>query len=477
VTRSRFFGHQQTGIAILTLMVLVASAQATDAHSATYAFAIGSASLDSGRDVAVDDQGNAYVVGSYGGLTDFDPGPGSTTLDSKFFDNAYVAKYTPTGEFEWVSGVPKNGYATAVAVQHDFVFVAGWFRGRPDFDPGHGIVRLTSAGQNDGYLLKLRAEDGSFVWAKRFGGRSYDFVWTMAASADGLFIGGTFEGSADFDPGPGEVVRHPSDGRNGYILRLSERLGQFEFVWQTNGDGAAHPVDVAIDGDGNVLAVGQFYGQDVVFGPGAEPVSSVDGDGFLVSLSPGGDFQWMRRIGGYPETVTAAPNGEIFVAGSFQGSVDFDPGPGEIQRTDRGDGDIFVTAYTESGALKFVRTVGSVERDGALAIALDAASRLVVTGAFSRRVDFQPGPNEVVLTSAGGRDAFVWVLTPLGKFVAAHRLGGSGWQEGYAVATAGEDIIVTGTLHGRADFDPGRGRLFVESAGYSDAFLVRLTEH
>jgi hypothetical protein len=46
---------------------------------------------------------------------------------------------------------------------------SGYFTDTVDFDPGTGVMNLTSAGETGIFILKLDA-NGNLLWAKSFGG-------------------------------------------------------------------------------------------------------------------------------------------------------------------------------------------------------------------------------------------------------------------------------------------------------------------
>ena len=81
------------------------------------------------------------------------------------------------------------------------VYITGIFQGTADFDPGPGVFKLTSAGNNDIFVNKLDAS-GNFVWAKSMGGPAYDHGNSLTVDAAGnVWSTGSFEGTVDFDPG------------------------------------------------------------------------------------------------------------------------------------------------------------------------------------------------------------------------------------------------------------------------------------
>lgn len=112
--------------------------------------------------------------------------------------------------------------------------------------------------------------------------------------------------------------------------------------------------------------------------------------------------------------------GNVYVAGDFAGSVDFDPGPGLTALAATGL-DAFVAKYTAAGALLWVRVAGSWGSDQGKSVAVGQDGSVYVLGYFSDTVDFAPGPATYTLTSAGGPDVFLWKLDADGNFMWARR--------------------------------------------------------
>ncbi|MEM7038059.1 MAG: SBBP repeat-containing protein [Bacteroidota bacterium] len=123
----------------------------------------GGAEADGGRSVDVDASGNIYVGGTFMGLADFDPLPGSFTLQApgNATPDAFVTKLDPMGHFIWAAGLGGGSEESLERVRchaDGDVLAIGAFAGTADFDPQAGTVNFVSAGMNDGYLVKL--EDG-----------------------------------------------------------------------------------------------------------------------------------------------------------------------------------------------------------------------------------------------------------------------------------------------------------------------------
>src|SRR6185436_19051747 len=83
------------------------------------------------------------------------------------------------------------------------VIVSGEYTGVIDFDPGPGTYTMNAYGQNDVSILKLD-NNGNFVWAKEFGGTNIDWPHEIELDAsDNIYTTGAFGATVDFDPGPG----------------------------------------------------------------------------------------------------------------------------------------------------------------------------------------------------------------------------------------------------------------------------------
>jgi hypothetical protein len=59
----------------------------------------GGTGFDYGNGVAVDGSGNAYVTGMFEDEVDFDPGPGMNNQVSNGYDDAFLSKFPPDGNW------------------------------------------------------------------------------------------------------------------------------------------------------------------------------------------------------------------------------------------------------------------------------------------------------------------------------------------------------------------------------------------
>lgn len=348
-----------------------------------------------GKTVAVDGNGDVYVTGSFTGLADFDPGPGTFYKHSNGSRDVFVVKLNSGGDFIWARtiGNAERGSGTSIAVNpgDGSVYIAGDFKGTVDFDAGQDTFLLTSMQYSDIFISKMDAH-GNFIWAKAFHGQSFEDIYSITVDPSGngsVYLTGDFYDTMDFDPDPdNEFILDGGYYSIGFISKLD---GEGNFVWAKSLSGEYNAViSIAIDpgGSGDVYAMGNFSGI-VDFDPG-ESVLNLEGFGVFISkLDSLGNFGWVRAITGAEDSlaglsmVIEANENKIHFAGGFYETVDFDSGAETFDVTSSGDIDLFVSTLDFAGNFLGVSTFGGTRGEFPLSIALDPASgSLLMTGIF-----------------------------------------------------------------------------------------------
>ncbi len=223
--------------------------------------------------------------------------------------------------------------------------------------------------------------------------------------------------------------------------------------------------------------------------------------GLLAGLSGAAGAQVLLRLGGnYTDDVRDIArdgNGYIYITGTFQGTVDFDPGLAVVSRTAQGDPsdpqkgatavDIYLAKYDQAGRFVWVAAFGSPEIDTPRRLRLDPAGNIVLAGSFSGPMDIDPSAAIRLLDAGSGRDAFLAKFTPAGVLTWAFSFGDREKPPVSADDPRGEDIIdfdfrargaivATGGFCGTVDFDPADGADAFDTAtsrsGSRDAFLA-----
>ena len=79
------------------------------------------------------------------------------------------------------------------------------------------------------------------------------------------------------------------------------------------------------------------------------------------------DPSWVFGVGGleYDQATDVAIDaaGNVYAVGRFNGTVDFDPGPGTAELTSAGGSDAFVAKYSPNGTYLWARQMGGPASD------------------------------------------------------------------------------------------------------------------
>ena len=169
-----------------------------------------------------------------------------------------------------------------------------------------------------------------------------------------------------------------------------------------------------------------------------------------------------------------------YITGSFQGTIEVDPGVGTTNLTSVGSWDAAIAKYDPNGALVWAKRIGGSGDNRGISIAVDDDGSVFLHGRFDASMDLDPGPGTSNVTSAGGLDAFVIKFDTNGDFLWGGTQGGTGSDSAsfssIAVDGAG-DVYTTGvfTTSG-VDLDPGPGVFAptVNGGGFLDVFVSKL---
>lgn len=193
-------------------------------------------------------------------------------------------------------------------------------------------------------------------------------------------------------------------------------------------------------------------------------------------------YSWAKQTGGTSsddsQSIAYDAAGNVYIAGSFQGAVDFDPGPGTTLLTSAGSDDAFISKFDASGNFLSVYTFTNNLFCKIFGITIDNAGNIITTGAFSGSVDFDPGVAVNAKTSNGLNDIFVCKLSPTGTFMWVKAIGSFGSDDfGVSVTTdVSANVLVTGYFQGsNVNFDVGASNYTLSAAGGTkDAFVLKL---
>ncbi|MCP4146210.1 MAG: hypothetical protein GY757_00535 [bacterium] len=385
--------------------------------------------------MTVDDAGNVYAIGYFKGNADFDNGPGSFTLTtdsnaSHFMRDTFIVKLDASGNL-----IKAAHLATVAGTGNDFfqnvpahmsrdsngnIYVAGFFYGSVDFDPGPGTEILSCRNSNQqAYLVKL---DGNlnFQWAYTIDSAGSNHLNAMDVDSAGniMIAGSVFNEVVDIAPSP---ATFPVSSY--YIMKLNSNG---EFLWAN--DCSYYVMGIKMDGAGNMIFSGALYGTtDLDPGAGIHPVTSVGYSGYFLSkVSAAGDLIWANLFGNPTagsigvEDIALDNSGNVLLGGRLASTCTFGSGADALQLTSSGNSDALAVKFNADGDFITAVQFGGAGYDYGFAIACDNAGDAYFTGSFRETADFDYGDGVINRTAGGsGDDIFMIKMEHFGESLPA----------------------------------------------------------
>ena len=394
-------------------------AKYNSAGALVWVFGMGSAGTDAGNGIAVDAAGNVYITGAFANTVDFDPGSGTTNLSATAANDCYIAKYNSAGVLQWAFKVGAGGSDSGHKLfvdQSNNLYVAGYFSQTADFDPSGTTVNLVSNGSSDGFLAAYTTA-GALQWAFNIGANSADVVTGVTWDVSGnLYITGDYTGTADFDP---SATTHTLTSNGGKDIFVASYDANGNYLWAFNVGGTLNDEGdgIAIDATTSKIYFTGYFQNTADFDPSGSSANLTSNgirDICVASYNSSGNYLWAFNIGSISgdegHGIAVDPNGDIYVAGHFQQSPDFDPGSGTSVTAAVGAADIFLASYTSGGAYLWSFGIGSIGADICWSLAADPC-KLYTTGLIAGIADFDPGSATVNPPYSAGSDVFIGKYT------------------------------------------------------------------
>lgn len=436
------------------------------------------------------------VVGFFSGTVDFDPGPGEDLHTSNGGDDAFLVSFNYYGEFKWAVtwGGPENDRAYGLVSWFENDAVVGYFNGTVDFDPGDGVTERTSNGGSDAFAVLFYEEDDQPVlhYPLAWGGIGEDCATSIDTDnpdTQDMIITGYFEDTVDFDPDSTGTYLIPSHGgRDAFLLRMDFNLFWFVIAagWGGPDDDMGH--SVYIDSNSVYYIAGEFAGTADLNPQGGTDwhiASGTEVDAFVMQFDATNVWQWATSWGGTGIDIAydVYADTAVYVAGTFQGNVNWNKEGSPVNETSVGGHDCYIRTCTTSETFGRAITWGGVGDDFCYAISSDKdVTAVIASGSIEGDVLIElEGGGIFDYSSAGMSDAFIVAVDKMAEepdWIIA--FGGerddSGTGTLYRYSYQGSSFYACGMYTGTVDFNMGPGEDIHTAQGLADGWLVRYPE-
>ncbi|WP_147099473.1 NHL repeat-containing protein [Vicingus serpentipes] len=295
----------------------------------------------------------------------------------------------------------------------------------------------------------------------------------------GVYIGGSYFNTVDFDPGLGVYDLTVFGGSDLFLSKLNVN-GDFEWAFNAGSTSTDAVTDIAVDIDNNVYITGYFDYADFDPGAGWFALNPPEKAGYIAKYKPDGSFvNAVDFEGDGPSgsnSIAIAPNGSLYVVGAFNSTIDFDPGVGTFNLTSISSNvDIYVCKLDTSLTFQWAKSFGSSSADNGHTVSVSDSDEPVITGGFWNTIDVDPGPSTYNVTSNGLVDNLLLKLDASGNFMWANTYGNAQTEYSLDAAIAvNDDIYILGKFIDSIDVDGGPGTQLIASVSPSDSYIARL---
>ena len=237
-------------------------------------------------------------------------------------EDGFVLKFTDAGTTAtpgWAQGLggPLDDQVVGLAVQASNVYVTGLFADTLRA----GALSLTSGGDDDGFLVKVRDAGAApaVAWGQTMGGPGNDALTGIAVRGNDLYVTGAFSGTRTL--GNSTLVSQGEE--DVLVMKLLDAGPAAAVTWAIRGGGPDQDVPYALTLAGNNVFVSGFFVGPATYGPSTLPASSAGNDDVLVArvLDAGstGRFVWAQQASSavgndYGNALTVVGN-RVYVVG------------------------------------------------------------------------------------------------------------------------------------------------------------------
>ena len=339
------------------------------------------------NEIQVDNDGDVYIIGDYGGTMDFDPSSQLSVHKINGVRGSFIAKYDQNGNYLWSNVISSNGHAFAFDLEFDTqgnVYFSGYNEWNAILDSVNN-VQDTYGGP---FLIKYD-KNGNYLMSINDGLKNGpDWFSSFKISKDGdIYITGAFKGICDFDFGINTVQKSANYDNDIFYAKYSKN-GELKWVKSLSGNDIESGNYLDLDSNENLYITGK-YGASIDFDPGSSTVSLTSYGGFncfLAKYDSLGNYVWAKGMGsayddhGYHVRIA---NNNVYLAGMYNEQP-------------------FLGKYDFNGTKLMIKYFGGSPNSLGTSINVSSSGSIYFSGTFIGNVDFDPSPQAYNLTTISG---------------------------------------------------------------------------
>ena len=491
-------------IKAITFLLMLSIYGYSQSYQHQWHFAGGGQDLDEIRHVETDSQGNAYMLGSFRGTVDFDPGPAVYNMATTFNHSEpdlFLLKLDKNGNFLWAKqfGSDTDSKERPLGLdldENNNVYLFSYYKGSIQFT-NNGSYWNSGTTVNEyprPFVVKLDSL-GTVQWGRGWKtglGQEQNWIQPGDIQIDAwgnVYLAGSFEGNFDLDPDPIDtVMRYNTSLENAYIIKLNAQ-GNYVNDWTAGGvnaNGYLSYLKLEIRNNGDVIVAGTIKDTvDFDISPATHKKSPKYGAGnFICKLDSGFNHIWTKvnTIGDKPiyNNVVVSEKGNVYFVGRYFNYVFLDPNlPNQQTLPQHNYMRLYILKLDSLGNTDWIKSFGhpagsvNIVHD----VDIDQEENITLAGMFKNIIDFRTDPNSLpILANGNATDAFVVRYDSIGEYLSHSSFGGSGTEWGRSIAMPNaNEVYFAGSFNDTVDFGLGGASQQAISNGDEDFFVLKYT--
>jgi hypothetical protein len=325
-----------------------------------YSTYLGGNNWEYGLDVAVDDQGYAYVTGfTHGG---FPTTPGVIQPSPSYSIDPFVVKLNLDGSdlvySTYLGGSSSDGGGSIVVDGNGNAYVTGG-TGSTDFPTANPLQPAKAGGTSDAFVAKLNVDGSDLVYSTYLGGSTggggesgYGIVIDSAGNS---YVTGATDATDFPTVDPLQSIYGGGD-LDAFLVKLNENGSALVYSTYLGGSGLDRSLGVGIDRKNNAYITGYTSSTDLTTVDPLQAANAGGYDAFLAKVNDDGSvLLYSTYFGGSGDEnlynpgqgdagLAVAGSGKVYLTG-LTSSTDFPTGTGAFDTSfNGGDSDVFVTS-------------------------------------------------------------------------------------------------------------------------------------
>ncbi len=337
-----------------------------------------SLSIDGATCIALDNDGNVYIGGSFVKTLNFKDGNGNVVQnlsdgrnDNNLNFEMFVAKYTTDGKFLWAEGGNSisvgdpNDLAAGLNTVSDIVFdfdgypyIAGTYSGKNFLGDS-----VSEVGGSDCFLASLYKDGSGAYWESVTGTPDNDYGMSITTDTLGYLNLLGVIGKGIMQLPDTSYTWNNNTGLNDTFISSYDINGKWYYSSFVGAGDFIIGNSMATGENGDTFLTGYFSGTSSFAGSTITLNSDSTGrDGYMVRYDLNGNAIWARKFGYSTDVesnrITVDKDNNSYVMGTFVGKVTFAKGESnEMTLTTQSARDQFIAKYDSSGNFEWAKQI------------------------------------------------------------------------------------------------------------------------